>query len=86
MTFLTIFPVSRGLDRRPQDISNSRAFYPAVGLLIGLLLVESAHFRCSAAEISRIANGAPVPELCQEVLAELAERALPKTSPGRADP
>jgi RNA polymerase sigma factor (sigma-70 family) len=54
--------------------------------LIGLLLVESAHFRCSAAEISRIANGAPVPELCQEVLAELAERVLPKTSPGRADP
>ena len=39
MTFLTIFPVSRGLDCGPQDISNSRAFYPAVGLLIGLLLV-----------------------------------------------
>ncbi len=39
MTFLTIFPVSRNLDRGPQDISNSRAFYPVVGLLIGLLLV-----------------------------------------------
>ncbi|MEE8466773.1 MAG: adenosylcobinamide-GDP ribazoletransferase [Dehalococcoidia bacterium] len=39
MTFLTIFPVSRNLDRGPRDISNSRAFYPAVGLLMGLLLV-----------------------------------------------
>ncbi len=43
MTFLTIFPASRGIDTRedrgPRDISNSRAFYPAVGLLIGLLLV-----------------------------------------------
>ena len=39
MTFLTIFPVSRNLDRSPKDISNSRAFYPAIGLLMGLLLV-----------------------------------------------
>ena len=39
MTFLTIFPVSRNLDRGPMDLSNSRAFYPAVGLLMGLLLV-----------------------------------------------
>ena len=39
MTFLTIFPLSRDLDRGPQDISNSRAFYPAVGLMMGLLLV-----------------------------------------------
>ena len=39
MTFLTIFPASRNLDRGPKDISNSRAFYPAVGLLMGLLLV-----------------------------------------------
>ncbi|MDA1128468.1 MAG: adenosylcobinamide-GDP ribazoletransferase [Chloroflexi bacterium] len=39
MTFLTIFPLSRSIDRGPQDISNSRAFYPAVGLLMGLLLV-----------------------------------------------
>ena len=39
MTFLTIFPLSRNLDRGPQDLSNSRAFYPAVGLLMGLLLV-----------------------------------------------
>jgi len=39
VTFLTIFPLSRDLDRGPQDISNSRAFYPAVGLMMGLLLV-----------------------------------------------
>ena len=39
MTFLTIFPASRNLDRGPKDISNSRAFYPAVGLLMGLLLL-----------------------------------------------
>ncbi len=39
MTFLTIIPASRNLDRGPKDISNSRAFYPAVGLLMGLLLV-----------------------------------------------
>jgi len=39
VTFLTIFPVSRSLDRGPMDISNSRAFYPAVGLVVGLLLV-----------------------------------------------
>lgn len=39
MTFLTIFPASRNLDCGPKDISNSRAFYPAVGLLMGLLLV-----------------------------------------------
>ncbi|MDA0262899.1 MAG: adenosylcobinamide-GDP ribazoletransferase [Chloroflexi bacterium] len=39
VTFLTIFPASRGLDIGPKDISNSRAFYPAVGLLMGLLLV-----------------------------------------------
>lgn len=39
MTFLTIFPVSCNLERGPKDLSNSRAFYPAVGLCIGLLLV-----------------------------------------------
>ena len=39
MTFLTIIPASRNLDRGPKEISNSRAFYPAVGLLMGLLLV-----------------------------------------------
>jgi len=39
VTFLTIFPASRNLDRGPMDLSNSRAFYPAVGLLMGLLLV-----------------------------------------------
>jgi len=39
VTFLTIIPASRNLDRSPKDISNSRAFYPAVGLLLGLLLL-----------------------------------------------
>ena len=39
MTFLTIIPASRNLDTGPKDISNSRAFFPIVGLLIGLLLV-----------------------------------------------
>lgn len=39
MTFLSIFPLARNLEWRPEDISNSRAFYPAVGLLMGLLLV-----------------------------------------------
>ena len=39
MTFLTIIPASRGLNRGPKDISNSRAFYPAIGLAMGLLLV-----------------------------------------------
>ena len=39
MTFLTIFPVSHNIDRGPQNVSNSRAFYPAVGLLMGLILV-----------------------------------------------
>jgi len=39
VTFLTIFPVSHNMDRGPRNVSNSRAFYPAVGLLIGLLLV-----------------------------------------------
>ena len=39
MTFLTIIPASRNLDRSSKDISNSRAFYPAVGLLLGLLLL-----------------------------------------------
>ncbi|MDE0719584.1 MAG: adenosylcobinamide-GDP ribazoletransferase [Dehalococcoidia bacterium] len=39
MTFLTIFPLARNLNWEPSDVSNSRAFYPAVGLLTGLLLV-----------------------------------------------
>jgi len=39
VSFLTIFPVLSGLDRGPKDLSNSRAFYPAVGLVMGLLLV-----------------------------------------------
>ena len=39
MTFLTIFPVARNMDRGQRNLSNSRAFYPAVGLLMGLLLV-----------------------------------------------
>tara|TARA_B100000929_G_scaffold286392_1_gene271395 strand:+ start:55 stop:822 length:768 start_codon:yes stop_codon:yes gene_type:complete len=39
VTFLTIFPVSHNLDRDPRNVSNSRAFYPAVGLLMGLILI-----------------------------------------------
>ena len=39
MTFLTIFPLARNLNWEPSDVSNSRAFYPAVGLLMGLSLV-----------------------------------------------
>lgn len=39
MTFLTLFPFARNMDRGPRNVSNSRAFYPAVGLLMGLLLV-----------------------------------------------
>ena len=39
MTFLTIFPVAHNMDRGQRNLSNSRAFYPAVGLLMGLLLV-----------------------------------------------
>lgn len=39
MTFLTIFPLALNMDRDPRNVSNSRAFYPAVGLLMGLLLV-----------------------------------------------
>ena len=39
MTFLTIFPVSHNMERGPQNVSNSRAFYPTVGLLMGLILV-----------------------------------------------
>lgn len=39
VTFLTLFPFARNMDRGPRNISNSRAFYPAVGLLMGLLLV-----------------------------------------------
>ena len=39
MTFLSIFPLARNLEWRPEDVSNSRAFYPAIGLLMGLLLV-----------------------------------------------
>ena len=39
MAFLTIFPASRNLESGPKDINDSRAFYPAVGLLMGLLLL-----------------------------------------------
>ena len=39
MTFLTLFPLAHNLNWDPRDVSNSRAFYPAVGLLMGLLLV-----------------------------------------------
>lgn len=39
LSFLTLVPASRNLRLGQRDISNSRAFYPAVGLLLGLLLV-----------------------------------------------
>jgi adenosylcobinamide-GDP ribazoletransferase len=39
VTFLTLFPLAHNLNWDPRDVSNSRAFYPAVGLLMGLLLV-----------------------------------------------
>ena len=39
LSFLTLVPASRNLQLAQRDISNSRAFYPAVGLLLGLLLV-----------------------------------------------
>jgi adenosylcobinamide-GDP ribazoletransferase len=39
VSFLTILPASRGLVPDPRTISNSRAFYPVVGLLLGLPIV-----------------------------------------------
>ncbi len=37
--FLTIFPVARGLSVEPQRLARSMAFFPAVGLTLGLALV-----------------------------------------------
>ncbi len=45
--------------------------------LVGLVLLEYPHFRCTAAEIGRLAGGEPVPEICESVLQELAEKVLP---------
>ena len=39
VSFLTILPVARGLSPDPRAISNSRAFFPLTGLLLGVLLV-----------------------------------------------
>lgn len=39
LSFLTIFPARRSADVTQQIISNSRAWFPLVGLLIGLTLV-----------------------------------------------
>jgi RNA polymerase sigma factor (sigma-70 family) len=45
--------------------------------LVGMVLVENAHFRCTASEISRLSGDQPVPEICESVLQELADRVLP---------
>ncbi len=39
LSFLTVFPVPQGPDLSQQAVSNSRGWFPLVGLLIGLLLV-----------------------------------------------
>ena len=39
LSFLTVLPVGGGRPLAARHISHSRAFYPAVGLLVGLLLV-----------------------------------------------
>ena len=39
LAFLTWFPATRLRDRSQQDISNSRVYFPLVGLLLGLALV-----------------------------------------------
>ena len=39
LSFLTIFPAPRSADLPQQVISNSRAWFPLVGLLIGVMLV-----------------------------------------------
>ena len=38
LSFLTVVPATWNRDPTPQQISNSRVFYPAVGLLLGLML------------------------------------------------
>jgi adenosylcobinamide-GDP ribazoletransferase len=37
--FLTIFPVARGLSFNPERLARSMAFFPAIGLTLGLVLV-----------------------------------------------
>ena len=37
--FLTVFPVGRGLEMPPERLGRSMAFFPAVGLALGLFLV-----------------------------------------------
>lgn len=39
LSFLTVCPAVRGRAPTQQEISNSRAYYPVIGLLLGLLLV-----------------------------------------------
>jgi adenosylcobinamide-GDP ribazoletransferase len=39
LSFLTVFPATLGRSPTQREISGSRAYYPAVGLLLGLLLV-----------------------------------------------
>jgi len=45
--------------------------------IVGLVLIEYAHFRCSAAEIGRLAGGEDPAETCESVLRELHDRVLP---------
>lgn len=45
--------------------------------LVGMVLLEYPHFRCTAAEISALSGGEPVAEICESVLEELAGRVLP---------
>ena len=39
LSFLTVFPATRGKSPTQREISDSRAYFPVVGLLLGLLLV-----------------------------------------------
>jgi RNA polymerase sigma factor (sigma-70 family) len=45
--------------------------------ILGLALLEYGHFRCSAAEIGRLAGKEPLQEVCESVLSELHQRVLP---------
>ncbi len=44
--------------------------------VLGLVLVEYPHFRCSAAELRKLAGKAPLADLCEEILEELAGSVL----------
>jgi len=37
--FLTVLPVARGLEAKPEELARSMGFFPAVGLALGLALV-----------------------------------------------